>query len=230
MINRTFDIESKRECNKMIRKMKKLLTICFLLMIAGASMAQTDSIRALKQQFKEKLDAAELIFQMPKGYHLAPVRENKDMHYDYAIYNEDSTMEIRYSIYSLREAIQAYNAKMKKNPKAKLIHPNDMYKATIRASLLKMTGGEKFEISEFPKEAVEAEFLANNGGSCFFIAKNSDFMKGYKYGQFLYLHRDNVSDIIVTFLSNDKEKHTEMMKIPFRSVGYKEILKKIEMK
>lgn len=209
--------------------MNKIKLLFFTLLLVGNAFSQSESQMEVMKKFKEKLDATDLIFQMPKGYHFAEIKENKDMSYDYAIFNPDSTMEIRYTVWSLKEAVVAYNDKIKKNPKEKLIHPNAMYKAMVQASMVKLSGGINYEIKEFPKESVEAEFLADAGGSCFFSG-NSEFMKGYQYGQFLFLHRDNVADIIVTFLSNDKEKHSELMKIPFRSVGFKEVHKKIEMK
>ena len=107
-----------------------------------------------------------------------------------------------------------------KDTNSMMIPPNNIYKGRIQANVLNITGGQMYDIRAFPSQAVKKEFNADTGGSCFFDL-NCEFGKGYKYGQFMYLHKDNVADVIVTFMSNNKETHSELMMIGFHSLTFK---------
>ena len=43
----------------------------------------------------------------------------------------------------------------------------------------------------------------------------------FKYGQFMYLHKNDIADVIVTFMSNNKETHSDMMMEGFYSLTFK---------
>ena len=101
-----------------------------------------------------------------------------------------------------------------------MIPPNNIYVGRIQANVLNMTGGQMYEIGPFPSEAVKKEFNADAGGSCFFDF-NCEFGIGYKYGHFMYLHKDDIADVIVTFMSNDKETHPDLMMAGFHSLVFK---------
>lgn len=77
-----------------------------------------------------------------------------------------------------------------------------------------------YNIGAFPAKATKKEFNADNGGSCF-LEFNSEFGKGYEYGQFIYLHKDDTADAIVTFMSNNKETHADLMMVGFHSLTFK---------
>ena len=37
----------------------------------------------------------------------------------------------------------------------------------------------------------------------------------------VYLHKDNVADVIITYMSNDKARHSELMNGPFHALKFK---------
>ncbi len=39
--------------------------------------------------------------------------------------------------------------------------------------------------------------------------------------QMIYLHKDNVADVIIAFMSNDSETHADLMDKAFHSLTYK---------
>jgi len=128
-------------------------------------------------------------------------------------------MEIRYTIWPLKLAIEQYEKSLKDN-NSTMIPPNNIYQGRIQANVLNMTGGQMYDIDSFPQQAVKKEFNADNGGSCFFEF-NCQFGKGYKYGQFIYLHKNDIADVIVTFMSNDKKTHSDLMMAGFHSLIFK---------
>jgi hypothetical protein len=119
----------------------------------------------------------------------------------------------------LKPELEAYE-KCKKDTNCIMVHPNKIYTGRIQANVLNMTGGQDWEIGAFPPQAVKREFNADSGGSSFFEF-NSEFGKGYKYGQMIYLHKDNVADVIITYMSNDKGSHSDLMEIPFHALTFK---------
>jgi hypothetical protein len=156
---------------------------------------------------------------MPEGYSRIDVKENRDLYYSFAIINKDKSMEIRFSTWSLIDDFEAYEASLK-DSNVVMINPNNMYRGIIQANALNMTGGNLPDIGAFPDDAVKKEFNADKGGSCFFRF-NCGFGEGYTYGQFVYLHKDNLSDVIVTFMSNDIDRHADNMNVGFYALTFK---------
>lgn len=170
-------------------------------------------------EFHKFIDTLGLKFEMPKDYKETNVKENRDLWYSFAIKDKNADFEVRYSIWSLQPELKAYE-KCKKTPNCVMISPNVIYKGRIQANVLNMTGGQNWDIGAFPAKAVKAEFNADCGGSSFFEF-NSEFGLGYKYGQMVYLHKDNVADVIITFMSNDKSKHSYLMEKSFHALTFK---------
>ncbi|WP_107037546.1 hypothetical protein [Brumimicrobium mesophilum] len=197
--------------------MKNLLNTVFMsIFFIGISSSQ-DELKIA--EFEKLCNSNGLQFKMPDGYKVADVKTNGDLNYSFAVINADSSMEIRYTIWSLKPAIEEYEKSLK-DENSIMIPPNNIYKGRIQANVLNMTGGKMYNIGAFPPLAVQEEFNANNGGSCF-LEFNSEFGKGYKYGQFIYLHKDDKADAIVTFMSNNKETHADLMMVGFHSLTFK---------
>jgi hypothetical protein len=129
-------------------------------------------------------------------------------------------MEIRYTIFPIKQFLKEYEKSLR-DPNVTMIHPNKMYLGIIQANMLNMTAGKTYNIGPFPKNAVKEEFNADDGGSCFFEF-NCEFGKGYKYGHFVYLHKDNIADVIITYMDLDKQKHNELMQPSFHAIKFKE--------
>lgn len=186
--------------------------LLFLFLLPAFVFGQTES-------FVSECNEAGLSFNMPEGYKATSVKENGDLYYSFAVVNPDKSMEIRYTIWPLNNLIKEYEQSLN-DPKRTMISPNSIYKGRIQANVLNMTGGVMYDIGPFPAQAVMNEFKADAGGSCFFEF-NCEFGKGYKYGQFIYLHKDNIADVIITFMSNDKQKHSDLMLTGFHSLTFK---------
>jgi len=202
--------------DKLFQFKRALLTYSLLVLFFGSSFGQD---QLTLKDFQNLCDSTGLHFNMPKGYEIIDVTNNNDLHYHFAVINQDSTMEIRYSFWSLQSAVEQYKESLT-DDNSIMISPNKIYKGRAQTNVLNMTGGQNFGTGPFPPQAVKHEFNADAGGSSFFEF-NCDFGKGYKYGQAMYLHKDDVADVIVTFLSNDKKTHSDLMTIGFHSLTFK---------
>jgi hypothetical protein len=202
--------------------MKKYLLISFLfftwITLNGQVTNSTDRIVSV-DEFKSLIDTTGLVFEMPQDYHPTLVKENGDLAYNFAIIKKDSSMEIRYSIFPIKPFLKEYEKSLS-DPNVTMIHPNKIYTGIVQANMLNMTAGKEVNIGPFPKDAVKKEFNADDGGSCYFEF-NCEFGKEYKYGHFVYLHKDNIADVIITYMDYDKQKHNELMLPPFHALKFK---------
>lgn len=171
------------------------------------------------EEFEKFADFYGLKFKMPEGYKITEVKENGDLWYSFAVINADASMEIRYTIQTLKPYMLEYEKSLK-DENSMMIPANNIYRGSIRANVLNMTGGQMYDIGAFPSQAVKEEFNADAGGSCFFKF-NSEFGKGYEFGQFVYLHKDDTADVFVTFMSNDRKTHSDLMMLGFHSLVFK---------
>ena len=195
--------------------MRKIFIVAFLTFCTINSFCQTLTL----EEFKKEAELSGLHFEMPIGYTIKAVKENGDLQYSFAIINSERTMEVRYSLFPMKEMLAEYE-KSKKTPNAVMINPNKLHNAIMSANGLNMTSGKDVNIGDFPPQAVKEEFNADYGGSSFFEF-NCEFGKGYKYGQCVCLHKENVADVLITFMSNDKGTHSDLMEIPFHSLTFK---------
>ena len=171
------------------------------------------------EEFQKYIDTIGLTFTLPQDYKETYVKENKDLWYSFAIKDKKEDFEVRYTVWSLKPTITEYE-KCKLDTNCLMISPNLLYKGRIQANILNMTSGQNWDIGPFPQQAVKKEFNADKGGSSFFEF-NCGFGNGYKYGQMVYLHKDNVADVIITFMSNNKETHSDLMMKSFHALTFK---------
>jgi len=195
-----------------------ILFIFFSLQTLGQPNSPNNGVVSVNE-FKSLIDTIGLVFDMPKGFIPAMVKENGDLYYSFAVINLDSTMQVRYTVFPIKPQLVEYEISLK-DPNTKMVHPNKMYNSIVEANMLNMTGGKSYKIGPFSKTAVKKEFNADDGGSCFFDF-NCEFGKGFKYGHFVYLHKDNIADVIITYMDNDKQKHNALMETPFHSLRFK---------
>lgn len=170
-------------------------------------------------EFQKFVDTIGLKYTMPPDFSETKVKGNRDLWYTFAIKDKHADFEVRYSVWSLKPELAQYE-KCKRDTNCIMIGPNVIYKGRIQSNVLNMTGGQNWNIGPFPMVAVKNEFNADCGGSSFFEF-NCEFGKGYKYGQMVYLHKDNVADVIITYMSNDKKKHSELMNKAFHALTFK---------
>ncbi|MBS1951267.1 MAG: hypothetical protein JST37_09725 [Bacteroidetes bacterium] len=197
--------------------MKRLLTTIILATCLTIAHGQSSTISI--KQFTDYIDSVGLKFKMPDNYKETDIIENGDLYYVFAIKNKNADFEVRYSIWPMKPKLKEFE-KCKTQPGCSMIDPNRMFKGIAEANVLNMTAGKGANIGGFGKEAVKGEFNADIGGTAFFEL-NCAFGKGYKYGQMVVLHKDNTADVIITFMSNDKDKHSELMFEPFHALTFK---------
>ena len=171
------------------------------------------------KEFQDYVDTIGLSFVMPNGFEITSVIDNGDLWYSFAIKHTSEPFEVRYSDWSLKPKLIDYEECLN-DPQCMMVHPNKLFKGIVEANVLNVTGGQMWVIGPFSTDAVKNEFNADAGGSSFFEF-NSEFGKGYKYGQLVYLHKDDIADVIITFMSNDKSKHSDLMYPAFLSLTFK---------
>lgn len=198
--------------------MKKFLFLVVVLLFQQYKSQNQEKVVSEKE-FIAQIDSLGLEFRMPEGFKPTSVKKNRDLQYSFAIIN-DNSFEIRYSIFPLKALLKHYE-ESKKNKNEIMINPNNFFRGTVNANVLNMTSGIMYEVKDFPIEAVKNEFNADIGGSCF-LKFNCEFGKGYQFGQFIYLHKENVADVIVTFMGNNQKTFSDDEEIAFYSLKFKE--------
>lgn len=198
----------------------KIIGLFALTVFITAFTRSDDNGKIVKaKEFQEYIDTIGLTFTMPAGFKEIAVKENNDLWYSFAIKDKDADFEVRYTVWSLKPTFAEYE-KCKLDTNCTMVNPNVIYKGRIQANVLNMSGGQDYEIGPFPMQAVKNEFNADAGGSSFFEF-NCGFGKGYKYGQMVYLHKDNVADVIITYMSNDRKTHSDNMLKAFHALTFK---------
>jgi hypothetical protein len=198
----------------------KFIGLFIVTIIATAFTLPEDKGKIVKvEEFKKHIDSIGLKFEMPAAYKETYVKKNKDLLYNFAIKDKEADFEVRYTVWSLKPTIEEYK-KCKLDTNCLMVSPNLIYKGRIQSNVLNMTSGQNWDIGAFSPKSVKNEFNADNGGSSFFEF-HCEFGTGYKYGQMVYLHKDNVADVIITFMSNDKTKHSVLMDKSFHSLTFK---------
>ncbi|MDX2360678.1 MAG: hypothetical protein QNK23_07715 [Crocinitomicaceae bacterium] len=195
----------------------KIANVLIILLLTFASYGQRGALK----KFMKLVDQAGMVFTMPEGFKVVDIKENRDLSYHFAIMNEEETTEVRYTIWPLDDFLKEYEESLKDTNRM-MLEPNRLYKSMIMANAMNMTNGQLPEIESFPPSAVKKEFNADDGGTCVFEF-DCQFGEGYKIGQFIYLHKDDVTDAIVTYMSNDINVHLKEMQKAFHSLKFKKV-------
>ena len=193
--------------------MKIRLLAIFLLFISQTVNSQTLNSKA----FSKEATRLGMQFIMPAGYLIKKTVPNRDLHYSFAITNPDSTIDVRYSLFPLKPLLKKY--KTDKKFKKVTINPDSIYFGLMKANGMSMTNGAIPDIKEIPLEKAvkfNADFAVTH--SFEFIC---EFGKGYKYGQFICLHKKSVADIIITFMSNKIDTFEDLIVAPFYSLTFR---------
>jgi len=202
--------------------MRTIITgfLVLTVLITACSVSDDKGKIVAVDEFQKYIDTIGLKFTMPPDYKETYVKENKNLWYSFAIKDQTADFEVRYTVWSLKPTIAEYEKCKLDTNCTTTVNPNDIYKGRIQANVLNMTGGQNWDIVPFPPQAVKKEFNADVGGSSFFEF-NCGFGKGYKYGQMVYLHKDNVADVIITYMSNDESTHPDLMFKSFHALTFK---------
>ena len=187
--------------------MSRTFLIAFLLIPCCAFVlwGQEADSEMSPEQFQRYLYSAGLEFTMPEGFVQVPRKENPDLWYAFAVMSPDSAFEIRYSIWPLKQPLSDYEECLK-DSNCMMVHPNRAFQGRAQANVMNMTDGAGGSTLQFPEDAVKEEFGADMGGSAMFVF-DCQFGEGYTYGQAIMLHKDDVADVLVTFMSKDMNTH-----------------------
>lgn len=197
-------------------------------MLAGAFLLFTVPLAAqndtLPKGFAQLLDRAHMSFLYPEGLVGVPCIENAQMNYDFALKYPDHNFEVRYAVRPLDSLLIQYNEEASKG--ATTINPNQWCDAMFKATLLNIgmggpATGELPEISAFPAEAVRGEFGADWGAVAFVMLGPEFGGSTYKYCLAMTIHRDNVGDAYIFYLSDDNQTMSNLMEKPFHALQFK---------
>lgn len=183
---------------------------------AGKTRPKTVSVA----QFQADIQPLGLIFELPAGFKAVAVRENPDLFYQFAIQPAKSGFEVRYSVMDLRSWVAKYEASLSDTNQL-MIHPDKIWEGMAMANGMNMTRGKMIDLQKFDPGAVKREFGADDGGVQFFFFQ-CEFGKGYKSGEVVYLHKNGVADVAITFLCKDEKKLLEWMRPAFHNLRFEE--------
>lgn len=192
-----------------------LTAIAFAVLTAFTS----DSI---PNNFKAVLTRAKLEYIQPDGLVETKVMANNQVGYDYAVKYKDKNFEVRYLIMPLDSLVMQYN-NSKKDTSQTVIEPNNLFGSMFLVTAMNAGMGANEgmpNITAFDSVAVGHEYNADEGGTVF-INAGKEFGQDYKYCMIVGIHKDNVADAYIFFLSNTKDGFMDMMKPAFHSLRFK---------
>lgn len=203
-----------------IMKTQLLLPVLLLFVSVMPLFGQEVQSQMTPDEFAKHADSMGLVFTMPEGFRSVPTKENPNLWYDFAIMSEDSAFEVRYTIWPLQEALQSYQECLK-DTSCLMVHPNKFFQGRAQTNVLNMTSGAGGNTQSFPADAVKEEFNADAGGSAMFEF-DCVFGEGYTYGQAVILHKDDVADLLITFMSKDIKEHQKYFLPCFYTLMFQE--------
>ncbi len=139
--------------------------------------------QGLPADFQKLLGQNSLRYAIPSGFKSAPVKDNPDVKYDFAVKSTSEKLEIRYLIERSQQT-------------------QDLHSIMAMTMGLNISDGENRQPKEYPLDAVKAEFGADAGCSTI-VHCNSAFGKGYKFCMISTIHRNNLADAFAFFLADD---------------------------
>jgi hypothetical protein len=161
---------------------------------------------ALPDTFQNVLKLAQMSFSMPKDAIPIPLVKNRQMHYEYAITFEDKPFEVRYSVapigYTVAEAYTGGKGVTPRKGDEKLSRTSAV---VIAINVGGGTPGPNMGSKDFPPEAVKQEFGADWGSTTIIELQNDSFGTSYKYCMMTTLHKNEVADAYIFYLSDTKE-------------------------
>ncbi len=173
--------------------------IILSLIITVSIPANSTELNSFPQILKEH----SMIFTMPKEFKQIPVKENDDVLYQHAIKSKKNKLEIRYSVFSLKQRIKEYEEwKNSKNRNGVMTDPNIGYTVFTRVVVENIAGSENFKETLFNQKNVKDEFNADWGGT-YLVEPKSGYGEGYKYALITALHKDNIADAYIVYLFDD---------------------------
>jgi hypothetical protein len=170
------------------------------------------------EEFMEVAAKHDLIFEMPDGFVPVAVKENPNFYYQFAIYNKQLGVEMRYTIQDLRH-LDGNPADGDEDNLKQVNTATNLWYSSAMATGYNLSG-QMLKMQLFEDEAVRKEFHAHYGGT-YAVEFKSEFGKGYSTGQLVYLRRVGQVSLVISFLSNDLTKHMTAVANHFHTLKYK---------
>jgi hypothetical protein len=149
--------------------------------------------QSLPPEFARLIHANALRFALPPGFSPTPIVVNEDVVYDFAVKSKTKKLEIRYHIWPLKPSSQSGEVDI-----------NSLHQAMLLSMVLNISNGKRGSVQAYPEESVREEFGADAGATTM-ISCDSDFGKGYSKCLISMIHKDNIADAYVFFLSDDPQ-------------------------
>lgn len=194
--------------------------ILILLSFTIALLFVSTSTNAQSTLYNNLLQRSTLTFLQPEGFDTIPVIQNSAMEYEFAIKHRTKNFEVRYAIRPLDTLLQEYTEKEKnKQPGDINLNPNNLYATLLKATTLNISNGYLPEMVVFDKTAVKEEFNADWGGTTY-VEVGKEFGMGYKFCMIVAIHKDNIADAYLFFLSDNAENFNDIMLDAFHSLKF----------
>jgi len=191
----------------------RIVTLTLLALIIS-NCGYSQSLTAFEARVKE----CGMSINIPSVFVESPVIANKNMDYDYAVKYPEKDFVLRYAIRPI--LYKAYsNDSVKKAMESKVKIRNTTYEGNMKAVLYDISGGYDYEFKAFEKSAAQEEFNAD-WGAITLVELRSEFGKGYRFCMVVALHKDNVGDAYLFFLSNKQDAFPAGMRPLFHSLRF----------
>lgn len=200
--------------------MKKLSALVFAFALTAIFAFKTGDDRT--KFFTELMGRAHMTFTKPDGFEQVPVIDNNQVAYQYAMKYKGKNFEVRYSIMPLDSFVIDYNNSLKDTTK-QVIEPNRIFASMVVVTAMNASMGSDGgagEPNNFNEDAVKQEFNADEGKVIRF-EPGKEFGQNYTIGMLVALHKKDVGDAYIFFLSDSKEGFTDMMMPAFHSLKFK---------
>ena len=151
-----------------------------------------------KSEFFKLLEKNGIIFTLAKDFEEIKLVANSGSPNHYAIKNKNADFELRIYVESLSDLKKQFQTKGIKD-----VSINNMFENGFLSSLDNISQAQP-QFLVYDAKAVITKFNGDIGLlSHFDFQTNSKYGKGYKYGTFMVIHKDDVADFYLSFLYND---------------------------
>jgi hypothetical protein len=209
--------------------MMKIIIALSLIGLSSPVLAQqsSDSTRFERENtytpldFKEVLRRAHMTFDEPEGYKKTKIIPNEQQDYLYALKSPDKKVEVRYYIMPLDSMLAKYNRPREEGET--MINPNNIHQTMLTVTMLNISmgalQGSPPDPSIFDSTAVQNEFGADWGATVA-IPAGKQFGQDYKFILMVALHKDNLADAYLFYLTNESKEIEKHLMESFHSLRF----------
>lgn len=185
--------------------------------------ASTFNLSCASNKFMKLCSYSDIYYSIPQGFKPFEIKQNPDLKYHYAVKHKNKKLEIRYSIFPLKEEVQAYNEYLKNGTKKKivLIDPNKDHELFAITAVMNISRSELANAcNAIGPDAVKHDFNADWGAS-YCIENNSEYGRGYKYSLIVATHKINIANAFIVYLFDNEKDISDEMRSSLSSLKFK---------